>query len=179
MWINDAIFLMTKFDKQLQDSRTGSKANNFFKEFHNNKCFPHLIMTPTLPKEDLPPEELFKARQELLDSSDIKEKERFAGWHEGHNLFHQETGGEDEILNDAIHSRIGFPTAKKVMREIMLEDTARRLPEVLASLQKGLLECQKQEKILRDKKKFNNPAELKAVVMDVLWHVEPANRVLS
>lgn len=176
-WISDSIFLMTKFDKQLEDSRTGNKANNFFKEFHNNSCFPHLIMTPTLPKEDLPAEELFKARQELLESADVKEKERFAGWQEGHYLFHQETGGEDEILNSAIYSRIGFSTAKKVMREIMLEDTARRLPEVLTSLRKELLGFQKEEKTLQDKQKFNNPAELKVVVMDVLWHVE--QRIMS
>ena len=32
-WMEDSIFLMTKFDKQLADSRSGSKANKFFREF--------------------------------------------------------------------------------------------------------------------------------------------------
>ena len=176
-WIGDATFLMTKFDKQLEDSRTASKANNFFKEFYSNKCYPHLVITPTLPKEDLAKAELFKARRELLDSADKIEKERFRDWQDGHLLFHQESGGSDELLNVDVQSRIGFHTAKQVMREIMLEDTARRLPEVLRSLREELSKCQKEEKILIEKAKFNNPAELKLVVSQVLWHVE--RRIVS
>ena len=57
--VNDATFLMTKFYKQFEDSRGGSKANKFFKEFQENSINPHLIFTPTLPKEDLPAEELY------------------------------------------------------------------------------------------------------------------------
>lgn len=176
-WIEDATFMMTKFDKQLDDSRTGSKANNFFKEFHKNNCFPHLVITPTLPKEDLPAEELFEARRELLDSSECFEKEKFTAWREGHDLFKHEHGGNDEILNENIQARIGFLSAKKVMREIMLEDTARRLPEVLAELRKELAICQKREKVLEDKRRFNDPKELKSVVAGVLWYVE--KRILS
>ncbi|GAX09558.1 hypothetical protein FisN_16Lu264 [Fistulifera solaris] len=48
-WIDDAAFLMTKFDKQLEDVRTASKANNFFREYFNNKCYPHLVITPLPP----------------------------------------------------------------------------------------------------------------------------------
>ena len=59
-WSTKATYLMTKFDKQLEDSRSSSKANNFFKEFHENECFPYLVMTPTLAKEDLEPDELYK-----------------------------------------------------------------------------------------------------------------------
>ena len=68
-WILNATFLMTKFDKQAHDSRTANKANAFFKEFQKNGVHPHLVITPTLPKEDLPPEELYKARMELLASA--------------------------------------------------------------------------------------------------------------
>jgi hypothetical protein len=171
-WINDATFLMTKFDKQLEDSRTASKANNFFKEFHENGCYPHLVITPTLPKEDLAPTELFMARRELLDSANRKEKERFAAWQEGHHLFHQESAGTDNLLSEEVQNRIGFLTAKQAMREIMLEDTARRLPEVLRSLRDELSKCLKEEKSLIEKAKFNNPAELKVVVQQVLWHVQ-------
>jgi len=176
-WIHDATFLMTKFDKQLEDSRTASKANNFFKEFHANKCYPHLVITPTLAKEDLEPAELFKARRNLLDTADKKEKERFLAWRDGHQQFLEELGGSDELLNDDVQCRIGFHTAKQVMREIMLEDTARRLPEVLRSLREELAQCQKEEKTLIEKAKFNNPAELKLVVTQVLWHVE--RRIVS
>jgi hypothetical protein len=61
-WTENAIFLMTKFDKQILDSRTGSKANKFFDEFRANNITPHLVITPTLPKEDLPLADLFKER---------------------------------------------------------------------------------------------------------------------
>lgn len=131
MWIRDATFLMTKFDKQLEDTRTGSTANNFFSKFHDNGCFPHLAITPTLPKEDLPAEELFQARLELLHSADKVEMERFTAWHDGHERFRQEHPFDD-VLNPKIQSRIGFRSAKTAMREIMLHDTIKRLPEVLA-----------------------------------------------
>jgi Dynamin family len=170
-WIRDATFLMTKFDKQLEDSRTGSKANNFFGKFHDNGCFPHLVITPTLPKEDLPPVELFEARLDLLHSSDKVEKERFAAWRDGHERFRQENPSDD-ALNPEIMSRIGFKSAKTVMREIMLQDTVKRLPEVLAELRNELSSLQKEQKILEEKKKFSDPVELKSVVATILYEIE-------
>jgi hypothetical protein len=40
-WITNAIFLMTKFDKQLEDSRMGSKANAFF---HQNFVMKNIVV---------------------------------------------------------------------------------------------------------------------------------------
>ena len=175
-WIDDATFLMTKFDKQLHDSRTSSKANNFFKEFHENKCFPHLAITPTLAKEDLPSKELFKARKDLIESSNSYEKERFNIWLQEHQTF-RDSHNDPTELDENISKRIGFPTAKKIMREIMLDDTARRLPEVLSSLRQELSKCQKEESILKDKLKYNDPKELKLVVSEMLWSMR--RRVMS
>ena len=97
-WINNAIFLMTKFDKQLEDSRTGSKANKFFQEFQNNQCIPHLVITPTLPKEDLECERLFADRNQLLEKADKHEKMKFDLWLEGHEQF-RESDPQDGELN--------------------------------------------------------------------------------
>lgn len=174
-WISKATFMMTKFDKQLEDSRTGSKANNFFKEFHQNKCFPYLVITPTLPKEDLPSKELYAERQKLLACADQKERERFRDWQDGHALFREQN--EDEQLNPKIAEKIGFSTAKKKMREIMLEDTAKRLPEVIASLRKELDRCRKELAILKDKQRFTDPQELKVIVHDMLYFIQ--QRLLS
>ncbi|KAL3823586.1 hypothetical protein ACHAXA_005567 [Cyclostephanos tholiformis] len=44
-WVNNAIVLMTKFDKQLEDSRSGSKCNKFFSEYFENNLFPYLTIT--------------------------------------------------------------------------------------------------------------------------------------
>lgn len=170
-WIGDAMFLMPKFDKQMEDSRTGSKANNFFRTFHDNGCFPHLISTPTLAKEDLPPDELFEARLELLRSADKNENERFAVWRDGHERF-REQDPSDDVLNPEVKSRIGFKSAKTVMREIMLQDTVKRLPEVIAELKKELSALQKEQKILEEKKKFLDPMELKSVVGTILFEIE-------
>ena len=175
-WINDATFMMTKFDKQLEDSRAVGKANTFFKEFQNNKCNPHLVITPTLAKEDLPPDELFKARRDLLATADKVEEERFNDWLEGHDHFRQQHGGS-EMLSDSVRTKIGFSSAKKVMREVMLEDTAKRLPEVLHALRKELLKLEKEQKTLLEKEKFNDPKELKVVVSQVLYEVE--QRIIS
>ena len=170
-WVEKSICIMTKFDKNLDDSRTGSKANNFFKEFHDNKLFPHLVITPTLAKENLKPEELFAQRQELLDSSNTYEDEKFKSWLKGHATF-LEQDPDDELLMDEVKERIGFPTAKRVMREIMLEDTAKRLPEVLKSLKNELGDCQKEYDVLKEKERFNNPSQLKDVVCSALSLVQ-------
>ena len=52
-WISNATFLMPKRDKQLSDTKSATNANNFFRGFHINKLYPHLVITPTLDKEDL------------------------------------------------------------------------------------------------------------------------------
>jgi hypothetical protein len=52
---------MTKFYIQFEDSRSGSKANKFVKGQFDEETgiLPHLVFTPTLPKEDLPAEESY------------------------------------------------------------------------------------------------------------------------
>ena len=170
-WVENAIFIMNKFDKQFDDSRSGSKANNFFKEFHDNKIFPHLVMTPTLAKENLPPDKLFEARQILLNGASEKEKSCFDSWLFGHEKFLQ-SDPNDELLHKTVRARIGFETTKKVMREVMLEDTAQRLPEVLSSLRKDLGENQNKLKSLKEKKKFNDPNQIKVVVSQLLQKVQ-------
>eukprot|EP00923_Selenidium_pygospionis_P053396 GHVN01092496.1.p1 GENE.GHVN01092496.1~~GHVN01092496.1.p1 ORF type:complete len:876 (-),score=178.78 GHVN01092496.1:187-2814(-) len=166
-WVSDATFLMTKFDKQLEDSRSGSKTNKFFDEFKFNNIHPHLVITPTLPKEDLPPEELYAQRQDLLDTADKKEEERFKNWRDSHKRFLQENPA-DELFCPELQRKVGFPSAKKLMRQIMLRDTADRLPEVLGSLRKDLASCEKESKQLSEKMRFNSPAELKSVVGELL-----------
>ena len=175
-WIHNATFLMTKFDKQLEDSRTGSKANKFFSEFLDNMCFPHLVITPTLPKEDLPAEELYKARLGLLCTSDSFETDRFTVWRDGHDRFLGENP-TDELLCPEIEKRVGFGSAKDKMREIMLEDTVKRLPEVLAELRKELSLLQKEQRVLEEKMKFCNPIELKSIVGTILYEIE--KKILS
>jgi len=81
-------------------------------------------------------------------------------------------------------SQAGFLTisyipfsAKNVMREIMLADTVQRLPEVLNSLRQELASCHTEKKTLSAQERFNNPAELKSIVMQIMWHVQ--RRILS
>lgn len=170
-WINKATFLMTKFDKQCHDARVASKANKFFQEFIRNGCLPHLVITPTLPKEDLPPTELYGARRALLSEAGSYEKEAFSDWVKGHENNRQELG-EVDVLDTNVSSRIGFSTAKKVMRSIMLQDTAKRLPEVLSALRKELDNREKEFKRLKEMAKFNDPNQLKTVVSLMLSEVD-------
>jgi len=110
-WVPEATFLMTKCDQKLEDSRSGEKANRFFEAFARNDCFPHLVVTPTLPKENLPATELCKLRKELLDSADQCEAARFDAWRQGHRLFCQEHGEDEEDLNQSTCEHVGFSTA--------------------------------------------------------------------
>ena len=111
-WRNQSVFLMTKFDKQLEDSRTGSKANNFLKEYRDNAIYPHLVITPTLEKEDISTEDLFDKRQKLINSADSFEEEKFGKWLKGHETFIQREPS-DELLNPITKQSIVFSSAKK------------------------------------------------------------------
>eukprot|EP00979_Chaetoceros_neogracilis_P011309 scaffold2751_cov154-Chaetoceros_neogracile.AAC.3 len=170
-WMDGSIFLMTKFDKQLTDSRSGSKANKFFKEFLDNGIQPHLVITPTLPKEDLLPDQLLVERQELLNSATEKEDQTFQNWLLDHDRF-LESNPDDELLNRKIKIRIGFESAKKAMRQVMLQDTILRLPEVLSSLRKDLGICLAELCALEEKEKLNDPAEVKILVTHALQKVQ-------
>ena len=171
-WIDSATFLMTKFDKQLDDARTATKANDFFDEFFHNKCKPHLVITPTLDREDLAPDILFEKRTNLIHSADEHEKDKFDQWLEGHERFRLENSATEKPLYDDVRSKIGFPSAKQVMREIMLKDTIERLPEVIKSLRNDLDKCNAEYDILRDKKKFNDPQNLRNVVTRMLFQIQ-------
>ena len=57
------------------------------------------------------------------------------------------------------------------MRQIMLSDTASRLPEVLSALRDELAKSEKELKIIEERKKFQDPRNLRVVVQQVLWHV--------
>lgn len=169
-WTKNSIFLMTKFDKQLEDSRTGSKANKFFREFLENGIIPFPAITPTLPKEDLEPEELFEERRKLLQSADGFEREKFKVWKEQQVMFKDMNGDED--LDSRIKERLGFPLAKKKMREVMLEDTIKRLPEVIASLRSELDSCRKELSVLKERDRMTDPQELKIIVSDLLHAIQ-------
>ena len=133
------------------------------KSFHVNELFPYLIITTTLPKEDLAPEELLSERKKLLQSATKNEMQRFEDWLIGHERF-REVCPDDEILHEDVRRRIGFTVAKDEMRNIMLMDTAQRLPEVLRSLREDLTECQNELDKLHEKKRLMDPKEVKLMV---------------
>jgi hypothetical protein len=165
-WVDNAIVLMTKFDKQLEDSRSGIKANKFFAEYHENNLFPYLTITPTLASEDLDAEVLFQKRQQLLENSPSYEEKKFSDWNDMHEKF-RETDPNDPLLNTEVSSRLGFPVAANKMREVMLTDTATRLPEVLMSLRKELGKARDELEVLEGKKKYRDPNHLKVSIENV------------
>jgi hypothetical protein len=173
-WLCNATFVMTKFDKQFDDSRSGSKANNFFKEFIDNNCVPFLVSTPTLAKEKLPPDELYEKRKELIETANEVERDKFKKWLDGHKKFMQDEDENEELLNEDIKLRIGFPEVVKSMRKVMLAHTARQLPVVLKEIRDKLNELTKEQKTLRERLKFSNPGELKEVVIFFLSEIQKA-----
>lgn len=158
---------LTKFDKQLEDSRSGSKANKFFSEYHDNQIFPYLTITPTLANEDLTSDELYAERKKLLELATSKEEERFSDWKAMHSKY-RETYPEDPKLNSDVNSRIGFLRAKTEMRKVMLIDTATRLPEVMNSLKQELLTFEEEMKVLEGKKEFHDINFLKRMIGNLL-----------
>jgi len=63
------------------------------------------------------------------------------------------------------------------MREVMLADTANRLPEVLAAIRTDLADCQNELLALKEKRKFNDPKEVRMIVGQVLEEVH--NRIIA
>lgn len=170
-WINRATFLMTKFDKQIGDLPSANKANDFFRNFHENRCFPHLVITPILEKEDLPSSELYTARRLLLDSASSYEEEKFSAWKEDLDICATKFQ-DDEVIGKEVEERIGFDTAKNIMRQIMLDDTAKRLPEVLKALRGELSESTKELATLKAKQKYSDPKEVRRIVGLMLIQIE-------
>ena len=166
-WKADAIVIMTKYDKNLEDSRTTSKANKFFSEYHELGIFPYVSITPTLDREDLEADQLFLKRKHLLEGADSYEEEKFEGWISEHAK-RREEDPENPQLSPQIASSIGFPAAKNKMREVMLLDTAARLPEVLKSIREELSKCRNEKEMLEGKRKYRNPDYLKRKVGDLL-----------
>jgi hypothetical protein len=176
-WKDHAICLMNKFDQKMEDTRTANRANGFFKTFHENGCFPFLVMTPTLPNENLTIHELFQDRQKLLASADEKENERFQSWMRGQETYRNQNEEHNEVIDAKVLDRIGFPAAKKVMRTIMLADTAKRLPEVIKKLREELGNREKEHRELKEKQKFTDPAQLAVVATDLVFRLQ--ERVLA
>ena len=123
--------------------------------------------SPTLDREDLQPDQLFLKRKELLENSTDYEEEKFEGWIAAHAKYRQEDP-DDTKLSPEVSSRIGFSAAKDKMREVMLLDTAARLPEVLKSIREELSKCRKEKEVLEGKRKFRDPNFLKRKVGDLL-----------
>ena len=169
-WSKESILLMTKFDKQLEESRSGSKANKFFSEYHDNGLFPYLTITPTLDREDLSPEKLYVERKQLLESATHEEERRFSDWKVTHAKY-RETDPDDPKLDPNVDIRIGFTVAKTEMRKVMLIDTAMRLPEVMLSLKQDLHRFQEEMEILEGKKEFHDPNFLKRMIGNLLQDV--------
>ena len=91
-----------------EDSRSGSKANKFFMEYHDIGIYPYLTITPTLEREDLNADELFVKRQELIRGASNYEDTKFETWLETHAKY-RETDPQDPILETEVSSRIGEP----------------------------------------------------------------------
>ena len=100
------------------------------------------------------------------------ETSRFDSWRQGHHSFCLEHGEDEEDLNEHTRKRIGFVTAKKVMRQVLLEDTVCRLPEVLNELRKDLEACEKEEMLLSEKRRFSDPTELRDITRQLSLALE-------
>lgn len=162
--------LMTKYDMQLDNSRSGSKANKFFTEYHELGFFPYLTITPTLDREDLSSDKLYAERKKLLESATSEEERKFADWKAMHSKY-RETDPDDPKLSVEVDKRIGFTAAKTEMRKVMLMDTAMRLPEVMMSLKQDLHAFQDEKEILVGKKEFHDPNFLKRMIGNLLQDV--------
>ena len=170
-WIGRAIFLMTKCDLLVVDKRSASDTNKFFAKFHEHHCFPHLIITPTLANRDLAPAALYSSRREVLRGSDESEEASFQRWFNEQDKINAECGS-NVVLNEEIRLRVGFPSAKKVMRNIMLQDTRKRLPEVLLELRAQMDDLERKRDSLDQRRKLRDPANLKPLAMQALRQIE-------
>lgn len=170
-WIGNATFIMTKFDKQMDDTRTGNKANSFFADYMKEGIFPHLVVTPTLPREDLEPSKLFKKRTELLATSNSYERNRFDQWLNQHERCRS---GDDsaELLDPRIKDKIGFPVAQNTIQTNILEHTIATLPTTLESIQNEKAVRQGEIDSLNEKLKLSDPVERKKVWTEFLFQVE-------
>jgi hypothetical protein len=170
-WIGNATFIMTKFDKQMDDLRTGNKANSFFADYMKEGIFPHLVVTPTLPREDLEPAKLFKKRSEMLATSNSYESDRFDHWLNQHELC-RIADSSAEVLDPRIKSLIGFPTAQNMFQAFIVEHTLATLPTIVESFQNDLTARYSERDSLNEKLKLSDPVKLKKVATEYFYQTE-------
>ena len=75
---------MSKWDRNLEGSRSGGKAKKCFAEYHANKIFPHVAITPTLDGGDLDAGDLFRKRKYLPEEASSYEMDQFDQWQARH-----------------------------------------------------------------------------------------------
>ncbi|KAL3911949.1 MAG: hypothetical protein SGPRY_008506 [Prymnesium sp.] len=195
-WFEQATFVMNKFDLRLPDSKTGSKTNAFFSKYHENSIFPYMVINPTMEAspETMSPQEQYDERQRLLDSSEEFERSKFTKWNnvslscEAEILHpiasrassypalatlqvideYYSTHPNDCRLDPEVEKKEGFPVCTQFLRKRMLEDTARRLPDVIRTLRDEKRRLLEEIKRLEQANKYNDPAELKNVVSDIV-----------
>ena len=167
-WVNDdTTCIMTKFDKQVGDTATGTRANKFFEKFHENGLYPFLVYTPIIKKTGLQGQQLYQARVTQLATADAKEKQLFFGWHAEHESSRREDPTE-ETLNPEIEKRVGFAAAKLHLREVLLRDIYDRLPDVFGDLEELKVGVEEELAPCYEKKKLYDNEDLKKVVLDFM-----------
>ena len=91
---------MSKWDKNLEDSRSGGKANTCFAEYHAHKIFPHVAIAPTLDRGDVDAGDLFQKRMNLPEEASSYEMDQFDPWQARHKKY-RETDPDDPKRNAA------------------------------------------------------------------------------
>jgi len=129
---------------------------------------PSILCDHTCGSEPL---DLFEERQKIINSADEKEEQKFKQWISDMNSMYQERP-ENGTISSELKDRMGFKAAKGRMREIMLEDTLKRLPEVLNDLRSKLALLTQEEIDLLEMQKMSDPAELRLIAQDMLHEVE-------
>ena len=161
-WRSNAIFLMTKYDKQTNDTLSANNANTFFSDYLENGIAPYLVITKTLINGKVSPSQLYNDRRKLLLHADEHEKKTFDRWQKQHQTY-RENSTETEQLNREIATRISFAEASEAMRAALLKDTLQRLPEVTSALKKEKMLLESKFESLKERVDLSDPSKVKPV----------------
>ena len=170
-WVGRAVFVMTKGDRLMDEKDSHGRVNRYFRPFHENGIYPHLISNPTLDESGLNHQEIYEERQRLLMTANESEENLFAEWKNRMNQkvnFH----GEQGWLDEEITQRLGFDSVQQLMRTVLLEGTRECLPEVRRELCHQQDVLQQERDNLEYRQKLGDVETLKPIVMKTLREIE-------
>ena len=171
-WHKRSIFVMSKFDRLMNDLQSGNRANDFFTKYQEAGVLPYLLYTQPVEIEFHDNNvQRFHNRSKILDCANEEEMKKFEEWFGKIETFAR-NHRHGERLGVSISDKVGFSTIQTYMRQKQIENTRTMLPVIAKQIRQEKLKVQAKLAAYQEKMKMYDPTELKSALPTLLTQLE-------